>query len=97
MPDIFISYRREETVAYAGRLHDRLAVHFGKDHVFMDIDTIKPGDDFVEVVEKTVAACDALIALVGKQWLRGTLDLLLLSPPCPASLLRCPNAGDCSG
>ena len=69
MPDIFISYRREDTVAHAGRLFDRLAAHFGKEHVFMDIDTIKPGEDFVEVLEKTVGECDTFIALVGRQWL----------------------------
>ena len=69
MPEIFISYRREDAVAHAGRLYDRLAGHFGAKHVFMDIDTIKPGEDFVEVLEKTVGWCDVLIALIGKQWL----------------------------
>ena len=49
MPDIFISYRREDSVAYAGRLYDRLSGHFGKEHVFMDVDTIELGADFVEV------------------------------------------------
>jgi hypothetical protein len=69
MANIFISYRREDAAAHAGRIYDRLAAHFGKNHVFMDVDTIKPGDDFVEVVEKTVAACDLLIVVIGKQWL----------------------------
>jgi TIR domain len=72
VPDIFISYRREDAVAHAGRLYDRLAPHFGKEHVFRDIDTIKPGEDFVEALEKTIEACDVFIAVIGRQWLSAT-------------------------
>ena len=35
----------------------------------MDVADLDPGSDFVEVIEKRVAACDALIALIGKNWL----------------------------
>jgi len=66
---IFISYRREDSAPYAGRLYDRLGQHFGKDKIFMDIDTIEPGVDFVEDIEQAVGSCDVLIALIGKQWL----------------------------
>jgi hypothetical protein len=72
MARIFISYRREDSGASAGRLHDRLREHFGRDNVFMDIDTIEPGLDFTEVIERTVASCDVLIALIGRQWLTST-------------------------
>jgi len=66
---IFISYRRDDSAGYAGRLYDRLSQHFGDDNVFMDIDTIPVGMDFVEVIEESVGSCDVLIALIGKQWL----------------------------
>jgi formylglycine-generating enzyme required for sulfatase activity len=66
---IFISYRREDSSGYAGRLYDRLSQHFGDDNIFMDIDPIEPGLDFVEVIEKAVGPCDVLIALIGRQWL----------------------------
>ena len=69
MARIFISYRREDSGASAGRLYDRLEAHFGHDNVFMDIDVIEPGLDFIEVIERTVASCDVLIALIGRQWL----------------------------
>jgi len=72
MARIFISYRREDSGASAGRLHDRLREHFGRDNVFMDLDTIEPGLDFTEVIERTVASCDVLIALIGRQWLTST-------------------------
>ena len=69
MSRIFISYRREDTQDAAGRLYDALAQHFGRDQVFMDVDTIPPGVDFVEFIEAEVARCDVLIALIGRQWL----------------------------
>jgi formylglycine-generating enzyme required for sulfatase activity len=50
-------------------LYDRLSQRFGGDQIFMDIDTIEPGLDFVEVIEKAVGSCDVLIALIGRQWL----------------------------
>jgi formylglycine-generating enzyme required for sulfatase activity len=69
MPAIFISYRREDSIAYSGRLYDRLITEFGKDQVFMDIDSIDPGADFIEEIERTVAACDAVLVVIGRQWL----------------------------
>lgn len=69
MPGIFISYRREDSSAYAGRIYDHLTNRFGKENVFMDVDNIEPGLDFVEVLQQTVSSCDALIAVIGKQWL----------------------------
>jgi hypothetical protein len=69
MPDIFISYRREDTSGYAGRLYDQVSAHFGQDHVFMDVADLEPGSDFVDTIERKVGTCDALIALIGKNWL----------------------------
>ncbi len=72
MSRIFISYRREDTAGFAGRLCDRLVDRFGRDQVFMDIDTLQPGEMFAEVIAETVSSCDALIALIGKGWLTAT-------------------------
>ena len=70
MPGIFICYRRDDSAGFAGRLYDRLEREFGKDHIFMDVDaSIKPGDDFVKVIDQRVNSCDVLIALIGKRWL----------------------------
>ncbi len=70
MPGIFICYRRGDSAGFAGRLYDRLEREFGKEHVFMDVDTsIKPGDDFVKLIDQWVNSCDVLIALMGKRWL----------------------------
>jgi len=69
MSGIFISYRREDSAPYAGRLYDRLCERFGADRVFMDVDDIPPGADFAAQIGMKVAACDALIAVIGKDWL----------------------------
>ena len=66
---IFISYRRADSAGYAGRIYDRLTAHFGKDAVFMDVDTIEAGLDFVEVLQNAVRSCDVLVALIGRGWL----------------------------
>ena len=54
MPGIFISYRREDTAGYAGRVSDRLSQRFGSEKIFIDVDTIEPGEDFVEAIESKV-------------------------------------------
>lgn len=69
---IFISYRREDSSGYAGRLHDALSSRFGPDRVFMDVDSIEYGVDFVEVVENAVGSCAVLIAIIGKRWVEIT-------------------------
>jgi hypothetical protein len=66
---IFISYRREDSKAWAGRLSDHLGNRFPSYRIFMDVDSIEPGEDFVKAIEKTVGACDVLIAVIGKGWL----------------------------
>jgi hypothetical protein len=66
---IFISYRRDDSAGYVGRLFDKLSYSFGKTNLFTDIDTIAPGEDFVEVIEDAVGSCEILLAIIGKQWL----------------------------
>src|SRR5215207_4361925 len=68
-PKIFISYRRDDSSGYAGRLRDALVKRFGVNQIFMDIDAVMAGEDFYEVTERSVQSCDILIAIIGKQWL----------------------------
>jgi formylglycine-generating enzyme required for sulfatase activity len=68
MSKVFISYRRDDSAGYAHAIHSRLVQHFSKDQVFMDVDTVEPGVDFVRAIEKAVGECDVLIVLIGKRW-----------------------------
>ena len=66
--NVFVSYRREDSAASAGRLGDRLARELGEGRVFMDVDGIPLGADFVKLLTEKVATCDVLLAVIGTQW-----------------------------
>lgn len=69
MSRIFINYRRQDTEGYVGRLYDHLTRHFDQNDIFMDVDSIRPGADFVKTLEDAVAECDVFLAIIGPQWL----------------------------
>jgi hypothetical protein len=73
MSDIFISYRRGTASPYARGIYERLGTQFGADRVFMDIDTMEPGVDFVEYIKTAVSSCRVLIVLIGPDWV-STVD-----------------------
>jgi hypothetical protein len=83
MSGIFISYRREDSAPYAGRLYDRLSSRFGAEQVFMDVDDISPGADFATHIDAKVGSCDAMVVVIGKNWLttRNAEGQLRLSDP----------------
>jgi DNA polymerase len=69
MSRIFINYRRQDSEGYVGRLYDRLLQYFSKDDLFIDVDSIPPGMDFVTALDEAVSACDVFIAVIGAHWL----------------------------
>lgn len=69
MPTTFISYRRDDAAGYAGRLHEALENRLGRDQVFRDVDTLEPGQDFVEAIESRLAECRVFLAMIGREWL----------------------------
>jgi hypothetical protein len=84
---IFISYRREESRWAARSLRDRLSRNFDPQQIFMDLDSIKLGENFMEIIETTVAKCDVLLALIGTNWLtskdeHGVGDSTILKTLC---------------
>jgi hypothetical protein len=69
MTTVFISYRRDDAAAYAGRLYDGLRKRYGEDHVFMDVDRIQPGENFAAVIERSVRGADVVLTVIGPRWL----------------------------
>jgi cellulose biosynthesis protein BcsQ len=67
---VFISYRRSDSGGYAGRLYDTLGQLIGPTRVFMDIDSILPGDDFVASLSRRIAEADVVVAVIGPDWVR---------------------------
>jgi hypothetical protein len=66
---IFISYRRKDGAGSAGRISDRLEREFGRDQVFMDVNTIPLGEDFKENIVEKVMQCSVLLVIIGQTWL----------------------------
>jgi hypothetical protein len=66
---IFINYRRGDDPGHTGRLFDRLQDVFEPQQLFLDVDNIAPGLDFIRVLNERVAECDIVLAVIGKGWL----------------------------
>jgi hypothetical protein len=66
---VFLSYRRDDTAAYAGRLRDGLQERLGSGHIFMDIATVELGADFVQAIEAAITSTQLMIVLIGPRWL----------------------------
>jgi hypothetical protein len=66
---IFLSYRREDSAAWAGRLHDSLAARFGENSIFQDVVAIRPGADFTDAIDQALDRSDAALAVIGPRWL----------------------------
>jgi formylglycine-generating enzyme required for sulfatase activity len=66
---IFINYRRGDEAGFTQALYLRLESEFASGDLFMDVEGhIKPGDDFVEVLNAQVAASDVVLAVIGPRW-----------------------------
>jgi|SRR5215468_9383299 len=61
---IFINYRRDDSPGTAGRL----ALTFGRKNLFMDVDHVPAGVDFVDYLDRQLAACDVFLAVIGPNW-----------------------------
>jgi TIR domain len=66
---IFISYRRSDTLGYAGWLNQILEEQFGRSNVFRDLDSIAPGEHFPTKLARTIADCTDVFVLIGNGWL----------------------------
>jgi eukaryotic-like serine/threonine-protein kinase len=72
--DVFISYRRQEASYLAAWLHDSLVDRIGAGRVFLDIDSIKPGVDFIGAITEAINQCAILLVIIGPQWLAEDKD-----------------------
>ena len=66
---VFLSYRRSDVGGYAGRLTDALARRLGRRNVFHDVTAIAPGQDYLVAIDRALAGCDTVLAVIGPGWL----------------------------
>lgn len=69
---LFLSYRRSDTQMVAGRLREWLVVHFGKDAVFRDKDSIGAGEDWADAIRDRLSGDVIVLALIGHDWVKAT-------------------------
>lgn len=68
-PEIFISYRRGDASGFANPLYQKLASHFGPEHVFRDVRNIEAGELFVDRFNDGVNSCKVFLPIIGTNWL----------------------------
>jgi hypothetical protein len=66
---IFVSYRRADSKHAARGLAMALRQRFGQDQVFVDVDSVRPGLDFVTEVQAAVRASAVVLVVIGDDWL----------------------------
>ena len=69
MQGIFINYRRQDSQSAAGRLADHIKENLAGVPVFRDVETIEPGVDFIEAINRALESCGVLLAVIGPNWL----------------------------
>jgi hypothetical protein len=69
---IYISYRRDDAAHAAGRIAEELENEFGTERVFLDVDSIMPGEDFVDTMRKGLSQASVVLVLIGSSWLSST-------------------------
>ncbi len=74
MAQIFLSYRRDDSAGFAGRLADALELEFGAGSVFRDVDDIRPGEDFIHAIESHIQQVGAVLVMIGPHWLANGAD-----------------------
>ena len=70
MPNrVFISYRREDGAASARSICDRLTQVFGSANIFMDVNSLVPGQRFDVELDTALSQCKVFLAIIGPRWM----------------------------
>ncbi|MDX1913212.1 MAG: toll/interleukin-1 receptor domain-containing protein, partial [Saprospiraceae bacterium] len=68
--EIFISYRRDDAAAEAGRLFDRISWSCPPQTVFQDVEEIKPGERWPDKIQQTLRECRLVLVVIGPDFLK---------------------------
>jgi len=69
---VFISYRRNDSRYQARMIYGAFQQEVPRDRLFMDVDSIPPGVDFVEILRGWINQCEFMLALIGPGWIEAT-------------------------
>jgi len=66
---VFISYRRADADALAGRIRDRMTTRLPDWTIFMDVASIGPGANFRQAIDSALDKSAVFVALIGRRWM----------------------------
>src|SRR5262245_36599052 len=72
MSSIFLSYRRDDSVAASRGIYRYFLKCFGRDAVFMDIPEIRWGVEWEKKIDEKLQSSRIIMPVVGRHWLRLT-------------------------
>jgi len=68
MTHVFLSYRRSDTAAAAGRVYDHLKLRLGVGRVFKDVYSMSAGKDFRDHAHAELEQADVVLVFIGEGW-----------------------------
>lgn len=74
MVRVFVSYRRSDSSAWAGRIASELKNRFTDPEsvVYHDVGSVRLGEDYQARIMAEIEQCDALVAVIGPGWVGPT-------------------------
>ena len=66
---IFVNYRRDDSAAHALNIAQYLERKFGSRNVFIDVDRMRAGQKFADILEERLSSCNVMVAVIGPNWL----------------------------
>lgn len=86
MSKIFVSYRRADSGPAVDSLVLELQRAFGRRNVFHDLESIKPGAKFPEVIRRALVRSDAVVVVIGPNYFDEKNGSRLLDPLDPVRM-----------
>lgn len=67
-PKVFISYRRGDDRYAVGRIRSELVRRYGSENIFLDVSSLRSGENYSSSIASYIPAADALLVVIGHQW-----------------------------
>jgi len=85
---VFLSYRREDSSAWAGRLRDSLATRVGDHSIFHDVSAVRAGENFTEAIDRALSESDVALIVIGPRWLTAADPMGVVRLTQPSDYVR---------
>jgi hypothetical protein len=69
MPTVFISYRHQDSDAFADMIYEEFERRFGSASVFLDVKGLEPGEKFPAELRRRIELSSVVLVLIGSRWL----------------------------